>query len=68
MVRTLVGSGATGTGEDVGKLAEGENVERGSEQGKTNALEVEQQKVSNGDEAKAEVAAEVADSAQKLDG
>ena len=38
------------------------------EQGKTSAQEVEQPQTADGEEAQAEVAAEVADSAQKLDG
>lgn len=58
MVRKLVGA------ED-DTSEEGEKV---TEEAKTNAQEVEQQEETNGDEANAEVAAEVADSAEKLDG
>lgn len=61
MVRKLVGA------EDH-TSEEGEKVEKVSEEAKTNAQEVEQRTETNGDEAKAEVAAEVADSAEKLDG
>lgn len=50
------------------KLAEGEKVEKGTEEGKASVNEVEQAQTVDGDGAQAEVAAEVADSAQKLDG
>jgi len=45
----------------VATVTQGEKVEEEAEKG------TEQQHVANGDEAKAEVAAEVADTAQKLD-
>ena len=47
------------------KVAEDEKAEKESEQGKTNAQEVEQSQTADGEEA--QVAAEVADSAEKLD-
>lgn len=56
-----------GVSEDVGNTAEGEEVEKEIEESKTNAPEKELSKASNGDKAKATVAAEVADSAEKLD-
>lgn len=67
MVRKFVRAGDNTSG-DVGNLANGEKVEKGTEAAETIAQEVEQQDETNGDEAKAEVAAEVADSAEKLDG
>lgn len=115
VVRKLIGVEKTGASDDLGKMAEGEKVEKAIEEGKTNGQAVEQAKATNGDvtmadapkadapttdaakdddpkadeakathgdvtmadtnkdnqaksdTAKAEVAAEVADSAQKLD-
>jgi hypothetical protein len=67
LVRKLV-KGKDDTSEDVGKSAEGEKVEEEIGEAKTNAQGVEQQEETRGDEATAEVAAEVADSAEKLDG
>jgi len=87
VVKTLVGAEpdapAKGMKEDAGKATEGSKVEKEIEEGKTNAMEVEQTNhpppaveepaASNGAEARestapAEVAAQVADTAKKLDG
>ncbi|KAF6224091.1 hypothetical protein HO133_010665 [Letharia lupina] len=66
VVREIVG------GEEVGdrveKVAEGEKLEKEIEEGRTSAQEVGQPQTADGDEVQAEVAAEVADSAQNLDG
>ncbi len=63
VVRKLVGGkSAAANGDAV--IAK---VETEIEEGKTNAQETEEPAATNGDEAKANVAAEVADSAQKLD-
>lgn len=75
---------SNGMKEDVGNVTEGSKVEKEIEEGKTNAMEVEQThppppaigapaaSASNGSEARestapAEVAAQVADTAKKLD-
>ena len=56
-------------GEKVSKkFAESDQVEKDTEERKSGGLEVEQPHRADGDENQAEVAAEVADSAQKLDG
>lgn len=68
VVRRIVGEQDVSANADTAKSAEGEKVEKETEDGKTNAQEIEQRKVANGDEARADVAAEVADSAQMLDG
>lgn len=73
VVKKLVGSPAN-TSEDVGNIAEGSKVEKEVEEGKTSAPEAEQPAAANGvadhteDAIKADVAADVADSAEKLDG
>ena len=60
--------------EDEEKLVEGKKVEKVEkaekdiEEGRMSAQEKEQSHEANGNETQAEVAAEVADSAQKLDG
>lgn len=67
MVRKLV-KGEDDTSEGVGNSAEDEKVEEETGEAKTDAQGVEQQEETHGGEATAEVAAEVADSAEKLDG
>ncbi|KAL9106161.1 MAG: hypothetical protein Q9187_008596 [Circinaria calcarea] len=77
VVRKLVGEGgpveATAS-EDVGAMADGSKVEDEVESGKVHAEEVESSTAANGDAemkedaATADVAADVADSAEKLDG
>ncbi len=57
VVRKLVGVGNAGPNGDASAAKEPEKVE----------MENEQSTAANGDESKADVAAEVADSAQKLD-
>ena len=54
--------------ESVVKLGESGKVEKSSENGMTATHKVDESHKGNGDEAQAKVAAEVADSAQKLDG
>lgn len=72
VVKKLVGAPAT-THEDVGNLAEGSKVEKEIEGGKADAMDVEVPAASNGeaeqkeDQQKADVAADVADTAEKLD-
>ena len=76
VVRKLVGTGeaSAGVSEDVGNLAEGSAVEKEIEEGQMDAQEAEKPAAANGesskkeDEATAQVAADVADSAQILDG
>ena len=75
VVRKLVGgTGESGTNEDVGNTVEGSKVEKEIEEGKTDDQGAEQSTAVNGgpsdqkdDAAKADVAADVADSAEKLD-
>ncbi|KAI9712533.1 MAG: hypothetical protein M1812_006842 [Candelaria pacifica] len=71
VVQGLVGSKS----EDVGNAAEGENVEKEIEAGKSNAMELESEQAkpagaagTKDDKATAEVAADVADTAEVLDG
>ena len=75
VVKKLVGE--ANVSEDVGNMAEGEKVEKEVDEGKMDIQETEQPPAENGqqaskeseakeDEARAEVAAEVADSAEKL--
>ena len=72
VVKKLVGAAAT-TSEDVGNAAEGSKVEKEIEEGKADAQEAELPAPSNGeaeqkeDEQKADVAADVADTAEKID-
>lgn len=72
VVKKLVGAPAN-THEDVGNLAEGSKVEKEIEDGKADAIDVEVPAASNGeaeqkeDQQKADVAADVADTAEKLD-
>ena len=72
VVKKLVSAPAT-TSEDAGNVAEGSKVEKEIEEGKTDAQEAEVPAASNGeseqkeDQQKANVAADVADSAEKLD-
>lgn len=65
-VREIIGGEKVG--DSVEKLAEGEKVEKEIVEGEKSAQEVEQPKIADEDGAEAEIAAEVADSAQKLDG
>lgn len=64
VVRKVVGEKAS---ENIGELEERKKMETNVEEGKSNAQEVEQTHKADGNETQAEVAAEVADSAQKLD-
>ena len=72
VVRKLVRAPATAN-EDVGNVAEGSKVEKEIEEGKADAQEVEVPAASNGEaeqkeaQQKADVAADVADTAEKLD-
>lgn len=68
MVRQLVGADGSSVDEEVTKMAEGEKKEQAVEEGKANAQGIELPQATNGDQAKADVAAEVADSAMELDG
>lgn len=65
-VREIIGGEKVG--DSVEKLAEGEKVEKEIVEGEKSAQEVEQPKIADEDGVEAEIAAEVADSAQKLDG
>lgn len=76
VVRKLVGervSVEAATSEDVGNMAEGSKVEDEIESGKLNAEEADPSAAANGDAqmkedaATADIAADVADSAEKLD-
>ena len=71
VVKKLLGEAEVS--EDIGNVAEGEKVEKEIEEKKMGVQETEQPPVENGqeaskeDEVKADVAAEVADTAEKLD-
>ena len=65
VVRKLFGEEKVG--ENEGELVGNETVEKNVEEGNSSAQEVEQTHKADGNETQAEVAAEVADSAQKLD-
>ena len=67
VVRKLVGDKSGSANGDADTIKGSEKVEKETEEGKTDAQETEQSAVANGEESKADVAAEVADSAQKLD-
>ena len=75
VVRKLVGVSDAGAGpsEGMGDMAEGSKVEKEIEEGKMDAQEAEQSATANGeseqkeDAAAADVAADVADTAEKLD-
>ena len=66
-------TGEADVSEDIGNVVEGEKVEKEIEEDKTDVQEPEQPSAVNGEEAskedevKADVAAEVADTAEKLD-
>ena len=67
-MKKLVGGEDSSAYEEAKTSGEGKTVLKMGEEGKTIVEEVKQPKASNGDAAKAEVAAEVADSAEQLDG
>ena len=67
VVRKLVGNKSGGTIGDADAAKYSEKVEKETGEGNTHPQESEQTTEANGEKSKAEVAAEVADSAQKLD-
>ena len=67
VVHKLVENEKAGNGENPQSVGEGKKMEEAIEKDETALRDSEQKEETNGDEAKAEVAAEVADSAQELD-
>ena len=67
-VRDLIGAKKSDAIEEAAKSDGGERVETAVEGAKTDASEAGYANATNGNTAAAEVAAEVADSAEKLDG